>query len=74
MSRLRPARPQEVARVLASLGFQLIRQNGSHAVWRHADGRWTTIPMHHGKDVAKGTLRKILADAGLDVDRFEELR
>ena len=74
MPKLRPAKPQEVQRVLQKLGFQLIRQSGSHAVYHHPDGRWTTLPMHAGKDVARGTLRKIIKDAGITVDKFEGMR
>jgi ubiquinone/menaquinone biosynthesis C-methylase UbiE len=29
---------------------------------RHPDGRGTTVPVHQGRDVAKGTLRGILSD------------
>ncbi|MCK4581411.1 MAG: type II toxin-antitoxin system HicA family toxin [Dehalococcoidia bacterium] len=57
MPKLRPAKPAEVIRVLEKMGFRLIRQSGSHAVYRHPDGRWTTVPVHTGKDVAKRTLR-----------------
>ena len=74
MSKLRPAKPTEVMRVLAKIGFRLIRQSGSHAIYRHSDGRWTTVPVHPGKDVAKGTMSKILKDAGLNVEQFEQLR
>ncbi|MDP2950745.1 MAG: type II toxin-antitoxin system HicA family toxin [Chloroflexota bacterium] len=74
MSKLRPAKPDEVQRVLGRLGFQLIRQSGSHAVYRHPDGRWTTVPIHPGKDVAKGTMRKIIKDVGITVDAFESMR
>ncbi len=74
MPKLRPAKPDEVQRVLQRLGLQLIRQSGSHAVYRHPDGRWTTVPIHPGKDVAKGTLRKIIKDAGITVEQFEGMR
>jgi predicted RNA binding protein YcfA (HicA-like mRNA interferase family) len=74
MSKLRPAKPQEVRRILERLGFQFIRQSGGHAVYRHHDGRWTTVPIHHEKDIAKGTLRKIIKDAGITVDEFEGMR
>jgi predicted RNA binding protein YcfA (HicA-like mRNA interferase family) len=74
VSKLTPAKPDEVVRMLKKLGFTLIRQSGSHAVFRHADGRWTTVPIHRGRDVAKGTLRKILKDAGVTVEEFEKLR
>ncbi|MCL4459619.1 MAG: type II toxin-antitoxin system HicA family toxin [Chloroflexi bacterium] len=55
------------------MGFELICQSGGHSVWRHHDGRWTTVPIHYGKDLAKGTMRKILKDAGITPDEFEKL-
>ncbi len=73
MPKLRPAKPKEVERILEKLGFQRIRQSGSHVVYRHPDGRWTTVPLHPGKDVAKGILRKIIKDLGI-TDEFEVLR
>ena len=74
MSKVRPAKPPEIMRVLEKVGFRLVRQSGSHAIYRHPDGRWTTVPVHPGKDVAKGVLRKILKDAGLTIEEFERLR
>jgi len=73
-NKLRPVRPREVVRVLERLGFRRIRQSGSHAVYQHPDGRWTTVPIHPGRDVPKGTLHKILRDIGLTPDEFERLR
>ena len=43
----------------------MIRQSGSHIVLRHPDGRWTTVPIHRSKDVAKGTFYR----AGLETGR-----
>ncbi len=60
--------------MLEKLGFSCIRSSGSHAVYHHADGRWTTVPMHQGKDLGKGLLRKILKDAKITVNEFERLR
>ncbi len=73
MPELLPAKPREVMRTIERLGFELLRQSGSHAVYKHPDGRWTTVPVHHGKDVSKGTLRRILIDVGLTIDEFSEL-
>ena len=70
MSKLSPVKPAELIRILEAMGFVRIRQSGSHVVLRHPDGRWTTVPMHKGKDVAKGTLSKILRDVGLTYDEF----
>jgi hypothetical protein len=43
-------------------------------VFHHSDGRWTTVPIHKGKDVAKGTLHKILKDAGISYEEFKEMK
>ena len=74
MPKLRPAKPDEVTRILERLGFTRIRQSGSHIVYYHPDGRWTTVPMHKGRDLGKGILRKILKDAKISVEEFEKLR
>jgi hypothetical protein len=43
---------------------------GSHEVWRNAlTGRKVTLP-HHARDMAEGTLRAILREAGINVDEF----
>lgn len=46
-------KPQEVVRLLQVLGFQEIRQKGSHKQFRHADGRCTTVPFHQGQDISR---------------------
>jgi predicted RNA binding protein YcfA (HicA-like mRNA interferase family) len=74
LPKLRPAKPDTVKRVLEKLGFQFIRQSGSHMIFHHSDGRWTTVPMHRGRDLGKGLLRKILKDAGISIIEFEKLR
>ena len=74
MPKLRPAKPDEVKRVLEKIGFACIRQSGSHMIYHHPDGRWTTVPIHKGKDLGKGILSKILKDAKIKVSEFENLR
>jgi len=64
---------RQIVKVLENLGFQLIRQSGSHATYRHPDGRWTIVSIHPGKTIPKGTLRKIIRDAGLSLDEFLEM-
>jgi len=71
MGRLAGFKYREVARRLRSLGFSFDRHGpGSHEVWRHATtGRKVTLP-HHARDMAEGTLRAILREAGISVDTF----
>ena len=40
---------------------------------RHQDSRVVTIPVHRGKTIGKGLLRKILRDTELSVEEFIEL-
>lgn len=71
MGRLAGFRHQEVARRLRRAGYRFDRTGpGSHEVWRHErTGRKVTVPRHAG-DMAEGTLRAILREAGIDVRDF----
>lgn len=66
--------PQEVVKVLKSLGFVEVRQRGSHKQYRHSDGRVTTVPFHKGRDISPTLLRKIVADIGMTIDDFLQSR
>jgi len=61
----------DVARALERAGFAFRSQRGSHRKLRHADGRTVIVPMH--RELARGTLRSILRQAGLSVDQLREL-
>jgi len=53
------------------LGFEKVRQRGSHIRYRHPDGRLTTIPDHGHQDVPKGLLHKIIRnDLEMTLDDF----
>lgn len=71
MGRLAGFKFHEVARRLRSLGWVFDRSGpGSHEVWRHpSTGRRVTLP-HHVGDMAQGTLRAVLREAGIDVEEF----
>lgn len=73
MPQLPAVRGDQVVKALEKVGFLVVRVRGSHHVLRHADGRGTTVPVHQGRDLAKGTLRNILADAGLTVEQLKRL-
>ena len=60
-------RPKEIVRIIERHGFLFARQNASHAIYIHADGRRTTVPMHN-KDLKRGTLHSILKDTGLTLE------
>jgi predicted RNA binding protein YcfA (HicA-like mRNA interferase family) len=73
MPRLPSVTAKNLVRVLEGIGFETVRQRGSHLRLKHADGRTVTVPMHSGKDVGRGLMRKILRDAELTPDEFLEL-
>jgi len=60
-------------RALETVGYKVARVSGSHHIMRHSDGRGTTVPVHPGRDVAKGTLRGILADVGMTMGELMRL-
>ena len=67
-------KPKEVAAILENLGFQMIRQKGSHKQYRHPDGRSTTVPFHSGRDISPILLKQIIKDIGLTSDEFLQHR
>jgi len=70
MGSLPVLKPREVEALLVQLGFELVRQRGSHRQYRHADGRGTTVPFHAGRDVSPTLLRKIARDVDLAVEEL----
>ncbi len=70
MAGLRPLKPRKLLAVLGKLGFELVRQHGSHVFLKHADGRTTTVPVHHGEEIDRHLLRKIFRDIQLKPEEF----
>lgn len=67
-------KPREVIAILTALGFEDVRQRGSHKQFRHVDGRATTVPVHGGRDISPILLRQIARDIGLTVTELIEYR
>jgi predicted RNA binding protein YcfA (HicA-like mRNA interferase family) len=66
-------RGERIVRALERAGFEVARIHGSHHVMRHPDGRGTTVPVHQGRDVSKGTLRGIPADIDMTIAEPQRL-
>lgn len=73
MSPLPVVSGREVVNALGKIGYVLDRQRGSHMILRQQGPphRRLTVPDH--KEVAKGTLRAIIRQAGLTVEEFRDL-
>lgn len=61
---------RDIMRVLRLLGFNPIRQKGSHLFFQHLDGRSTLVPRHGGEDIGRGLLRQILREIEITPDEF----
>ena len=64
-------KPREVVRALERAGFVHVRQIGSHARMVRS-GAYVTVAMHR-EDIARGTLKSILSQAGMTADEMLEL-
>ena len=70
----KPLPYREVVRRLQAAGFSIVSQRGSHVKFAKQtdEGLLTaTVPRH--REVAAGTLRSILRQAGMDWEAFEKL-
>lgn len=63
----------ELITALQKIGFEVVRQKGSHVRLKHEDNRVVTIPIHTRKTIGKGLLLKILRDAELTKDELLSL-
>ena len=61
---------REVIAILERMGFEELRQRGSHKQFRHPDGRRTTVPVHGGRDIAPLLLRLIIKDTHVTPEEF----
>ncbi len=73
MSKLRIINAKQMEKLLFNLGFEKTRQKGSHAFFRHQDGRTTTVPYHPGKDLARPLIKAILNDINLSAQAYNDL-
>lgn len=73
MTRLPVVDFRTLDRALRKLGFEQIRQRGSHVFYRHPDGRTTTAPNHTGRDIARPLLREILREIAMDTEEFTKV-
>lgn len=73
MSALPVVSGRDVVKALGKIGYVLDRQRGSHMILRQQTPphRRLTVPDH--KEVALGTLRAIIRQAGLTVEEFNDL-
>ena len=62
MPKLPVIEARELIQTLNRLGFFKFHQVGSHAQFKHPDGRKITVPIHQGKEIGRKTLKEIIND------------
>ena len=70
MSKLQIIDAKRMEKLLFLLGFKKIRQKGSHAFYKHPDGRTTTLPHHRKRVLAPPLIREILKEIEITVDDY----
>jgi predicted RNA binding protein YcfA (HicA-like mRNA interferase family) len=70
MTRLPALKASEIAKGLRVLGFEKVRQKGSHAIFHHQDCRRAPIPIHPAKKISRYLLSDILKQLEIDEEDF----
>ena len=71
MSRLPVCSGVDAVKAFRQLGYEVDHQTGSHIILRHPSQRRLTVPNH--RELAKGTLRALIREAGLTKEQFTNL-
>lgn len=74
MSHFPAVTAKELIKALKVNGFIEHHQKGSHIIFkRETDKRRVVVPFHAGKIIPRKTLKAILLDADLTIEKFREL-
>ena len=74
MSKLPQLTAIELIKILKKIGFEIMRQEGSHIFLRNQDGRTTVVPNHPGEKLDRGLLNKIIKkDVQISREEFMKL-
>jgi predicted RNA binding protein YcfA (HicA-like mRNA interferase family) len=68
-----PAKARDLQKAARKLGFQMVRQKGSHVRWKHPDGRATTIPIHGNSEIGSWLFYEILKQLDITEEEFRKL-
>jgi len=71
MSRLPVCSGADAVKAFRQIGYEVDHQTGSHIILRHPSQRRLTVPNH--RELAKGTLRSLIREAGLTKEQFADL-
>ena len=64
---------KKVIKALSRIGFRHIRTSGSHAILCKENGEKISVPVPLHRELAKGTLKSIMRQVDIDLERLLEL-
>ena len=64
---------RDVIKLILAKGYKRIGQSGSHAQFKNERGTIITVPVHPGRPIGRGLLRKIMRDLEVSREEFVEL-
>ena len=73
MTKLPVVSGREAVAALKRIGYEVDHQTGSHVILRHSAPPYRRLTVRDHKELAKGTLRAIIRDAGITVGEFTAL-
>lgn len=73
MSKLPVVSGKQACKALEKSGYLADHQTGSHIILRNQEPPYRRLTVPNHKELAKGTLRAIIRQAGITVEEFIEL-
>lgn len=70
---MRPLPAKKIIKILLSCGYLLVRQKGSHQIYRHpTTGKMVPVPIHaKNKPIYLGTFMAIVKQSGIPKEMFK---
>ncbi len=73
MPRVTPIDPYKLIKILNKIGFNPVRQKGSHVILMNEQRTRIVVPVHPGKKLKPGLVRVIIREAGLTREKYFKL-
>jgi len=64
---------RDIIKILEKKGFVLVRQSGSHKIYRDNAGKRVTVPYHSNKILHPKVLKSIMRDAEITIEELRKL-
>ncbi|MBU1297727.1 MAG: type II toxin-antitoxin system HicA family toxin [Bacteroidetes bacterium] len=63
---------KELCKILGKIGYLIDHQTGSHIILRNQKPPYRRLTVPNHKEIARGTLRSIIREAGLSINEFQD--